>query len=354
MNIKIIDPYGDFIETKYFVNEYNIIPSLLNLEIPLKETSENMKKVFNEINKNGNIEIVIERWKVSKNIGDLASKDFKNYYFLKVLNNSVCIQIELENKHLSINFWYDNNNSQSAKWVQDSFKEVRKIVGIPVSPIFRVLSKDGRGFYIEEINIEKSKVDIKLNYNDDFKEINSIINKSLKLDKSGLILLHGKPGTGKTTYIKNLLTLHNDKNFIFVPNNFINELLQPDFMSFLIANKNSILVIEDAEKVISSREKSNQNSVVSTILQLTDGLFSDYLNIKIICTFNTNINNIDKALLRKGRMIAFYEFKELNLKRTNNLLASLNLELSSKELTLADIYYSNNMNFEQEETHIGF
>jgi len=354
MNENIFDPYGDFVETKFFLNEYNILPSLLNLDLPLEETAENMEKVLGEITKKGDSEIIIERWKVSKNKDDLESKDFRNYFFLKVPDKSICVHIELSNENLSINFWFDRKNSHSTNWVMDSYKKVRDMVGTLASPTFRVLAKGGGDFYAEEIHIQNTKTDVATNYNKDFIEIDSIINESLKLDRSGLILLHGKPGTGKTTYIKNLLTIHNDKNFIFIPNDFINELLQPEFISFLLSHKNSILVIEDAEKVISSREKINRDSVVSTILQLTDGLFSDYLNIKVICTFNTSINNIDKALLRKGRMIAFYEFKELSLEKTNDLLSSLNQEKSEKELTIAEIYYAKSMDFQQEEESIGF
>jgi hypothetical protein len=35
------------------------------------------------------------------------------------------------------------------------------------------------------------------------------------------------------------------------------------------------------------------------------------LNLQIICTFNTDLTNVDEALLRKGRLIAKYEFKAL-------------------------------------------
>ena len=109
-------------------------------------------------------------------------------------------------------------------------------------------------------------------------------------------------------------------------------------MSFLLKNRNSILVIEDAEKVITTRENLSENSVVSTILQLTDGLFSDYLNIKIICTFNTNIDRVDKALLRKGRLIANYEFKPLSVEKSNELLKALGHHSNGADMTLADIF----------------
>jgi ATP-dependent 26S proteasome regulatory subunit len=99
-----------------------------------------------------------------------------------------------------------------------------------------------------------------------------------------------------------------------------------------------VLIIEDAEKVVISRENGADDSVVSTILQLTDGLFSDFLNIKILCTFNTNIERIDKALLRKGRMIAKYKFMPLAPDKTAALAKKLGHENVSGSLTLADIF----------------
>jgi ATP-dependent 26S proteasome regulatory subunit len=88
---------------------------------------------------------------------------------------------------------------------------------------------------------------------------------------------------------------------------------------------------------------------------LTDGLFSDYLNIKIICTFNTSINKIDSALLRKGRMIAYYEFKALVKQKANELLKTLNYDATTTDMTLADIFNYQNKNFNQaEKRKIGF
>ena len=114
-------------------------------------------------------------------------------------------------------------------------------------------------------------------------------------------------------------------------------------------------MIEDAEKVLTSREHVKEESVVSTILQLTDGLFSDYLNIKIICTFNTNLSEIDNALLRKGRIIAKYEFLPLSIEKTNQLLHSLGISPQKEEMTIANIYNHSKEKYTNKESRkIGF
>lgn len=64
------------------------------------------------------------------------------------------------------------------------------------------------------------------------------------------------------------------------------------------------------------------------------------MGIQIICTFNTPTNNIDKALLGKGRLIAAYEFKELETTKSEILLESLGMKnyIADGNMTLADIY----------------
>jgi ATP-dependent 26S proteasome regulatory subunit len=49
--------------------------------------------------------------------------------------------------------------------------------------------------------------------------------------------------------------------------------------------------------------------------------------------------NIDKALLRKGRLIAEHKFDKLNVEETNNLLKYMGKEtIVTEGMTLADIY----------------
>ncbi|MCB0516285.1 MAG: AAA family ATPase [Chitinophagales bacterium] len=351
----MLDPYGDFIEAKYFQHAFDVAPSELKLEIPLEVNVQNMNWVLGELVSSGAFKVVKESWKVSRNSDAKPESDFVNYYFLQSTTFPVCLHILLEGEEVSVTYYYDNAVPDATQFVQASFRQIREKLGFRSSPVFKVLSQSGGGFHVEEININRISLELEKNYNDDFGAIHQLIDNALSEDKSGLVLLHGKPGTGKTTYIKYLLSTHLDKNFIFIPNDYVNELLHPEFISFIIAHKNSILVIEDAEKVIMSRENENRNSVVSTILQLTDGLFSDYLNIKIICTFNTSIHNIDNALLRKGRLIAFYEFKNLSVAKTNALLQSLGFEKLNRALSVSDIYNYTAANFNpNSENAIGF
>jgi energy-coupling factor transporter ATP-binding protein EcfA2 len=193
---------------------------------------------------------------------------------------------------------------------------------------------------LEEYELTTPKIDLTLNYGSNFKSIHDTIIKRLntKNDK-GIVLLHGEPGTGKTTYIKFLTTLVKDKHMIFVPPMMAESLTDPSIIPFLMDYKNSILIIEDAEKVLGSRETGNMGQSTSNLLNLTDGILGDCLNIQIIATFNTKRDNIDDAFMRKGRLIAEHKFEKLNVEDTNILLKYLKKDVVVEhEMALSDIY----------------
>ena len=131
----------------------------------------------------------------------------------------------------------------------------------------------------------------------------------------------------------------------------------PALTKFLIDNANTVIIIEDAEQLVVSRDKEN-NSSISMLLNLTDGLLGDSLGIQIIATFNTHIGNIDKALLRKGRLNSLYEFKPLSIEKSKQVLEhnGINNYLVNKPMTLAELFNISQEDFKYktERQSIGF
>lgn len=202
-------------------------------------------------------------------------------------------------------------------------------------------SLDTEGFDIEIPNI-----DVELNYGKDFLKIHNNIVKRLNTHRDkGIVLLHGVPGTGKTSYIRYLTKCVKDKEILFVPPSMTEVLTDPSIIPFLMERKNCILIIEDGEKIISDRNTTGSSVGVSNILNLTDGIMGDCLNIQVIVTFNMERNQIDKAMIRKGRLIAEHKFEALNVEETNKLLKSIGKkQIMTKGMTLAEIY-----NIDEEE-----
>ncbi|QHT68364.1 AAA family ATPase [Rhodocytophaga rosea] len=355
--IDAYNSYNEFERTSYFTVCFNTLPSNLRFETQLTESKENMDSVIAAVDFDSlGIKEVFKNWNTEDDKNADSSNDYPYQYLLKSENRKLIIWIALESDELMFDFLYDVSDRELETWVVSTNQQLRNKFGANKSPIFKVLSRNTRGFFTKDVPTDTLQVNIEELYNDDFREINSVIMQVMATEKSGLILLHGAPGTGKTSYIKHLISSFNKKPFIFIQNEFIKDLLNPDFISFLLKNRNSTLIIEDAEKVITTREYISEISMVSTILQLTDGLFSDYLNIKIICTFNTNIERVDKALIRKGRMIASYEFKPLSKEKTNKLLQSKGYNAIDKEMILADIFNLDKIDFDNSSNlrKIGF
>lgn len=192
----------------------------------------------------------------------------------------------------------------------------------------------------QEYLLEIPDMDLVKNYGEEFLKIhNTIVEKLNKPKGKGIILLHGEPGTGKTSYLKYLTKLVKDKDILFIPPSMAETLSEPSIIPFLMEHRDSILVIEDAERVIADRETNGSQAGVSNVLNITDGILGDCLNIQIIATFNMKREKIDQALLRKGRLIAEHKFEKLDTENTNKLLKYLNKDfVATSPMTLSDIY----------------
>ncbi len=212
-------------------------------------------------------------------------------------------------------------------------------------------------FSLLEFDVSPCTVNINTHYNDDFIKIDNSIRETLQTkNKNGLILLHGKYGTGKTYYLRHLINTIGRK-FIYFPLNMIESIGSPSFIPFIAEHQNSVLILEDCESILVKRENSPCNSsAISNLLNIGDGLLSDALNINVICTFNTGIKNVDDAILRKGRLIASYEFKELEIAKAQQLSNSIGQQVSiSCPMSVSEIYNINNQSFETRKINpIGF
>lgn len=166
-------------------------------------------------------------------------------------------------------------------------------------------------------------------------EFHQHVENALKED-NGLVLLHGLPGTGKTIYIKFLSSIIN-RDFIFIPEVLADSINSPELLPIILMLERPVIVIEDAEKMLVSRDK-NTNNKVSSILNLSSGILGDYVNASVICTFNSDLHSVDKALLRKGRLIGNWEFNLLDVERCRKVAALHGIEMeNTKPMTVSDI-----------------
>lgn len=221
-----------------------------------------------------------------------------------------------------------------------------------------ILASEYGDLSFNALPVETSKTDLALNYGDEFLETHKELIDSLNNTRSGLYLFHGLPGTGKSSYIRHLLSENIHRKIAYIPVSLIDRLTHPDMLPLLMRNKNIILVLEDAEKALLSRDITHDSAIVPTILNLTDGLIGDAINLSIVATFNTEKDNIDSALLRKGRLRMSHEFKKLSKENCKKIASSRGIDPDqiTEDMTLAEIYnHAHDAGFKvPEERRVGF
>lgn len=338
----ILDYANNYVDcTRMYLAYFNKIPNFIAVNY-IDDSS--LKKWFE---KEYEFQIIKQHYRKDYDFKKKKLEYLDHFYFLE---NEILVNIEYDNLYVLF-------SEEQSEFVQALFEQCKKFIKRPkkTTDISLIYSKNGE-LDTKELHITKPKINFDIHYNENFYPIHiEIVQQINKKDSNGLYLFHGEPGTGKSTYIKYLI-YQLKKKVIFISPKMAGELDNINMTSFLLNNRNSVLVIEDAEELIASREDI-RNSNLSMLLNLTDGLLGESLGIQIIATFNTDIANIDKALLRKGRLTTIYEFTKLSIARSNALLNILgHKEKVNQPLAITDIFnFSTDTNYiPKQKKSVGF
>lgn len=147
------------------------------------------------------------------------------------------------------------------------------------------------------------------------KPLDNYIDDYLNSEASVLILI-GPPGTGKTTFIKNLI--HRSTGDAMVA--YDEKVMMGDqlFATF-IDSSTRFLIMEDADAFLQSR--TDGNTMMHKFLNVSDGLISA-ADKKLV--FSTNLpsrTDIDEALMRPGRCFDVVEFRPLTRDEAKDVVA---------------------------------
>jgi len=351
--LSVIDSFGHdaLITSKFFIYKYGVLCNTysVNQDSDIKGLLDLLNERYQLSDQN----IIHRNLEQKKDIdGEI---DFNASIFIVEIAPQLWLKLD---KPRIVIFFSDKYTQEDLKPLIAIIKESRQKQVVKNEFFMVSYSTMMNEYSLESFKINKTELDIEVNYNDDFLPVHDTIVSFLKTDlQSGIILLHGKVGTGKTNYIRWLIS-EIDKKIIFIPPHMISFISSPEFIPFISFHKDSIIIIEDCEELLKSRDDtSGASSGLSNLLNIGDGLLADAFNFKIVCTFNTSLHNIDQAILRKGRLIAKYEFGNLSLQKTEELFRKLDYQKAPEtSMTLAEIYNYSSDNFVDidQEKAIGF
>ena len=245
-------------------------------------------------------------------------------------------------------YGHATNIGKELDFFKDYFEPVDDVERQPNT--FYYLFRDRGGLNTQSLEMDFYDITsnfIMKNYNDDLPY--DKIERFVDGDESGICLLHGEPGTGKSTFIKHLIGKHTECNFYYIPSSLMNQVDENELANYLLRSQSkSVYIIEDCEALISDRNKGS-NPILPTLLNFSDGIVSGALKPKFILTFNCPISQIDKAVLRKGRLKIKYDFKPLCLEKTKLLYPE-----ATGPMPLCDIYNQEDNGVEAAKKRIGF
>lgn len=152
-----------------------------------------------------------------------------------------------------------------------------------------------------------------------------------------LVLLHGEPGTGKTTAIRALARQWSgwcgtsyvlDPETLFGSAGYTHELLlnrsesDDEIDSDEDKNRWRLVVIEDADEIISANARSRVGQSLGRLLNVTDGMLGQGLRTIVLITTNEPIHALHPALTRPGRCLANIEVGRLTSTEARELVCA--------------------------------
>lgn len=273
---------------------------------------------------------------------EIDSADYQAYIFPGSEKGFLFFNYSIRNRRL-----YLSITSLDQNFLNSLIEKITPLIGSETKEPGRVkMLCDEHGVYLREVG-EIHDTFFPDNYTDEVANAYDVIRNNIESSTPNgrIYVLHGLPGTGKTHMIRALIA-NTKAVFIYIPQLMIQSLSTPHIFSVLIDEKADaplVLIMEDADSSLITRGMDNQ-SQVSDILNMSDGLLGQLADIHIITTINAAKIDLDKALLRPGRMGVFTEFKELPAGRANSVLSRLlNEEIGkvpycTEKVTLAEVY----------------
>ena len=248
------------------------------------------------------------------------------------------------------------------KFCDSNFVDLTSLTSASESKV-NLLSRDSTRFFFNTFALQKHPFLSAAFSQKNNEFFGSIVDKLASKKPYGRIhIFHGPPGTGKTSFIKSLITETLEKFssikekekkryfdsrkivFVYIPVSTFSFFSSPEAVGTLLDEGFSetsriIFVIEDADNIIKKRVyDGDDKDTLSNLLNFCDGITGQIFDIQCIVTSNIALDKIDPAFIRPGRLGSLVHFDVFSEDEKRRFCKEFEIDVPEGAKSLAELF----------------